>query len=299
MRGSTQGAWVGLVSGLCLVILGGAEASAASAPGPTLEAAAMLPSRSERTVAEVLDAYVAEALRSNLALQTAGLEVERSQALLDAARARFFPEASLSARYTRAEGGREVSLPLAAAFNPVYATLNELLLADGKAPRFGSIEDPRFLLQREREQDSRISLRQPLFAPAIPAAVRAQRAVMEATNYAKLALEQRLRRDVSVGYLDWLRASRGSDIVAASRSLLQENLRINESLFRNGTITEDQVLRARAELLAVEQQLTETRQLRDQARSYLNFLLNRPLDSILDEAVIEGELIFLILQHRC
>ena len=188
MRGSTQRAWAGLVSGLCLVILGGAEASAASAHGPTLEAAATLPSRSERTVAEVLDAYVAEALRSNLALQTAGLEVERSQALLDAARARFFPEASLSARYTRAEGGREVSLPLGAAFNPVYATLNELLLADGKAPRFGSIEDPRFLLQREREQDSRISLRQPLFAPAIPAAVRAQRAVMQATSYAKLAL---------------------------------------------------------------------------------------------------------------
>jgi outer membrane protein TolC len=113
---------------------------------------------------------------------------------------------------------------------------------------------------------------------------------MEATRYAQLALEQRLRRDVAVGYLDWLRASRGSDIVAASRALLQENLRINESLFRNGTITEDQVLRARAELLAVEQQWTETRQLRDQARSYLNFLLNRPLETALDDALIDGEL---------
>jgi len=258
--------------------------------GPTLAAAAALPAATRQTVVEIIDGYVTEALRSNLALQSAGLEVERSQALLNAARARFFPEASLNARYTRAEGGREVSLPLAAAFNPVYATLNELLQADGKAPRFGSIEDPRFLLQREREQDSRISLRQPLFAPAIPAAVRVQGAVLEATSYAKLALEQRLRRDVSVGYLDWLRASRAADIVAASRALLQENLRINESLFRNGTITEDQVLRARAELLAVEQQLTETRQLRDQARSYLNFLLNRSLDSALDEAVVDGEL---------
>lgn len=294
MRDPLIRAWVGPASSLCVALLiampGSAGAATGLIAGPTFEAAATLPARTERTVAEVLDAYVAEALRSNLALQAAGLEVERSQALLDAARARFFPEANLSARYTRAEGGREVSLPLGVAFNPVYATLNELLLADGKAPRFGSIEDPRFLLQREREQDSRISLRQPLFAPAIPAAVRAQRAVMEATSYARLALEQRLRRDVSVGYLDWLRASRSSDIVTASRALLQENLRINESLFRNGTITEDQVLRARAELLAVEQQLTETRQLRDQARSYLNFLLNRPLDTALDDAVIDGEL---------
>jgi len=151
--------WVGLTSGLCLALLGSVGASAASNPGPTLEAAANLPLPAGRTVAEIIDGYVAEALRSNLGLQSAGLELERSQALLDAARARFFPEASLSARYTRAEGGREVSLPLGAAFNPVYATLNELLVADGKAPRFGSIEDPRFLLQREREQDSRISLR--------------------------------------------------------------------------------------------------------------------------------------------
>jgi len=283
-------AWIGLTLGLHTALLGATSAIAGSVAGPTLEAAATLPVPTERTVAEVLGAYVDEALRSNLALQAAGLEVERSQAMLEAARARFFPEATLNARYTRAEGGREVSLPLAAAFNPVYATLNELLLADGKAPRFGSIEDPRFLLQREEEQDSRISLRQPLYAPALPAAVRAQRAAMAATSYAKLALEQRLQRDVSVGYLDWLRANRSADIVAASRALLQENLRINESLFRNGTITEDQVLRARAELLAVEQQLSETRQLRDQARSYLNFLLNRPLDTMLDDAVIDGEL---------
>ncbi|MEY3977043.1 MAG: hypothetical protein RLZZ33_2098 [Pseudomonadota bacterium] len=284
-------AWIGLTLGLHTALLGATSAIAGSVAGPTLEAAATLPVPTERTVAEVLGAYVDEALRSNLALQAAGLEVERSQAMLEAARARFFPEATLNARYTRAEGGREVSLPLAAAFNPVYATLNELLLADGKAPRFGSIEDPRFLLQREEEQDSRISLRQPLYAPALPAAVRAQRAAMAATSYAKLALEQRLQRDVSVGYLDWLRANRSADIVAASRALLQENLRINESLFRNGTITEDQVLRARAELLAVEQQLSETRQLRDQARSYLNFLLNRPLDTMLDDAVIDGELV--------
>jgi outer membrane protein TolC len=39
--------------------------------------------------------------------------------------------------------------------------------------------------------------------------------------------------------------------VSASEALLQENLRVNESLFANGKVTEDQVLRAKAELLAV------------------------------------------------
>ena len=49
-------------------------------------------------------------------------------------------------------------------------------------------------------------------------------------------------------------------------------------LFRNGKTTQDQVLRARAELLAVVQQLREARNGQSQARSYLNFLRNRPLD---------------------
>lgn len=268
-----------------------AVAPAGAAPGPTLAALADLPNNgAAQPLAAVIEQLVRSGLASNLALQSATLEVERSQAALDAARGRFFPEAALVGRYTRAEGGREISLPLGAAFNPVYQTLNELLAADGKPPRFGTIEDPRFMLQREREQDSRLTLRQPLYVPAIPAAVRAQRSLLEANEFARIALAQRLRRDITVGYIDWLRADRGVTLVEASVALLAENLRINESLFRNGKITQDQVLRAQAELLAVEQQLIEARNGRDQLRSYLNFLLNRPLDTALETADIEGEI---------
>ena len=72
------------------------------------------------------------------------------------------------------------------------------------------------------------------------------------------------------------------EVVAASEALLRENLRVNQSLFDNGKITEDQVLRARAELLAVEQQKREIENLTTQARSYLNFLLNRDLQTALE-----------------
>lgn len=243
-----------------------------------------------RPVEAIIKDYVGEALNSNLGLQAANLEVEKSTAALDAARARFLPEASIGLRYTRAEGGREVSLPLAAAFNPVYSTLNELLVAQGGAPRFGQIEDPRFLLQREQEQDSRLSLRQALYAPAIPAAVRGQRSRLEAQEYARLAVRERLRRDVTVGYLQWLRADRAVSIVQASGRLLAENLRIVESLWRNGKLTEDQVLRAKAEQLAVEQQLANTRTLATSARGYVNFLLNRPLDTSLESASIDADI---------
>jgi len=149
--------------GLIVVALFTIDLSAAQ-NGPTREASALLESSPSRSVPAVIEDYVRAGLASNLALQSASLEVERSQAALDAARGKFFPEAAIASRYTRAEGGREVSLPIGSALNPVYLTLNELLLADGKAPRFGTIEDPRFLLQREEEQDTRLSIRQPLSA---------------------------------------------------------------------------------------------------------------------------------------
>ena len=55
--------------------------------------------------------------------------------------------------------------------------------------------------------------------------------------------------------------------MASSQELLRENLRVNQSLFDNGKITEDQVLRAKTELLAVDQRLREVQNLATQARA--------------------------------
>ena len=230
----------------------------------------------------VVEHYVVEALHSNLALQGEALEVDKATAALAAARARFFPEISLAARYSRSDGGREFEIPVGTALNPVFATLNELLTAQGRPPRFTSTEDITVPFLRSEEQDTRVVVRQPLYAPAIPAAVRAQRALLDATTFNRMAVARALRRDVTIGYLDWLKARSAVDIVSASQALLRENLRVNESLFDNGKITEDQVLRAKTELLAVEQRLRETENLTTQAQSFFNFLLNRELLAPID-----------------
>jgi hypothetical protein len=104
------------------------------------------------------------------------LEVERSLAALAAARAHFLPEVTLSARYTRADGGRQFTVPVSQLLNPAYQTLNELLVAGGGTPRFTPLADQSFPLQQPREQDTRVTLRQPLYAPAIPASAAAARA---------------------------------------------------------------------------------------------------------------------------
>lgn len=232
----------------------------------------------------VAERYVAEGLRSNLALRGESLEVERSAAALAEARARFFPELSIQARYSRADGGRTISLPLGSALNPVYSTLNDMLVAQGRPGSFPQIADQSFNFLREEEQDTRVVLRQPVYAPAIAAAVRAQSALLDASNYQRMALARTLRRDITIAYLDWLKARSSVEIVEASETLLRENLRVNESLHANGKITEDQVLRAKAELLAVEQQKREVQNLAKQAQSYFNFLLNRDLASTIDSS---------------
>jgi outer membrane protein len=250
------------------------------------EARAQVADEPARPLAAVIDAYVREGLKSNLGLRAQSLEVERSSAALDEARARYFPELAFAARYSRSEGGRTIDLPLGDALNPAYQTLNDLLVAQGQQPQFPVVQNETIAFLREREQDTRVTLRMPLIAPAIPAAVRAQRESLSASEYSHQALARRLKRDITVGYLTWASAVRTQGIVDASLALLNENLRVNDSLFRNGKITQDQVLRARAELLAVTQQSREARNGASQSQSYLNFLLNRPLDTALEDAQI-------------
>ena len=276
------------VASLLAVVSLDVGAQEAAPPGPPVATSTDV--TPTRAVAAVIDDYVREALHSNLSLHAESMEVEREFAALDQARAQFLPTVSFEASYTSASGGRTLELPLGTLMNPVYATLNQLLADRGRRNEFAPIQNETVYFQRQHEQITRFSLRQPLYAPAIPAAVRAQRAALEAEQYNRMAFARRLKRDVTVGYLNWLRATHTVRIVAASVELLAENLRVSDSLYRNGRVTQDQVLRARAELLAVEQQLRDARNNETQLRSYANFLLNRALDTPLEGATIESEL---------
>ena len=270
-----------LVSLAAVLPLAGVAAAAAS------DTVASSPG-ADRPVRAVIEEYVQRGLASNLLLANQSLEAQKGLAALDAARAHYFPELGLNARYTRADGGRQFTVPTGRLLNPAYQTLNELLVANGGTPRFPLLGDESFPLQLPREQDTRITLRQPLYAPAIPAAVAAARANASAANYGQQAFTRQLRRDIAVAYLDWLRARHGTEIIAASAALLGENLRVNQALYASGKGTHDIVLRAQAELLAVQQQQSESANGATQARSYLNFLLNRPLDTPLENGAFSA-----------
>lgn len=235
-----------------------------------------------RALNEVIDDYVSQGLQYNLALRSESLAVEQAQAALQEARSKYLPELSLSARYTRASGGRTIDFPIGDLLNPVYSTLNQMLVAQGRPAEFPQLENERIALIREREQDTRVVARQPLYAPAINANVRAQKALLSAGEARHAVLARELKRDITVSYLNWLKARKAVEIVSNTEALLTENLRVNQSLFNNGKITEDQPLRARAELLGVQQQLQEARDAATQAKNYVNFLLNQSFDTELE-----------------
>lgn len=234
--------------------------------------------------AEQVAAYIAAGHESNHALQASAADVRRAQAGLDEARARFRPSITLSARYSRADGGRTQSLPVGDLVNPAYRTLNDLLRAQGQPAPFVDVANQEIAFLRPREQDTKITLSQPVYAPAISAGIVAADAGLAASEAARAAYERALERDIEVAYVDNLRAREALRIVEASRDLLNENLRVNRVLHDNGKITLDQVLRAEAEVLAVEQQRLDAENSVTLARNYLNFLINRPLDTPVESA---------------
>jgi len=234
-----------------------------------------------------LAALVEESFRSNLALAGESLEVERAAARLDEARSHFLPRLDLSARYSVADGGRSIDLPLGDLLNGAYTTLNQYLVAQGQPARFPSVENQSISLLRSREQDTHVRLTQPLYAPEIKRGVAAARAGLAAREAQLAAFRRQLRAEVHAACFRHAQAVAAVGIYESALALVEESLRVNRSLARNDKVTDDVVLRAEAEVAAVHQQLAEAVATRELARRYVNFLLNRPLATALpplDEA---------------
>jgi len=237
-----------------------------------------------------LEGYVEAGLVSNLALQQRSLDLEKSLRALDEARGMFWPEIRLEARYSRAGGGRQILFPVGDLMNPVYQTLNDILGSQGQPAPFPTIENVEIPFLREREQDTRVRLLQPIYQPAIRQNYRLQGHLMEAQEAGLEAFRRQLARDIKVAYYDYLKAQRAVDIFASAHGVVAENVRVNERLVQYAKATDEAVMRARAEFFDVEQQQADAARQRDLARSYFNFLLNRPLDAAIDAPADDARL---------
>jgi len=91
--------------------------------------------------------------------------------------------------------------------------------------------------------------------------------------------KQQLISDIKTAYFNYMKAIKVKELLKETRGLLEENLRLNRSLFKNHKKTEEVVFRSEAELSKLDQQQAEAEKNVRLAASYFNFLLNRPLDA--------------------
>lgn len=222
-----------------------------------------------------LDEYVALGLRQNLGLKQEELAVQRSGAALREARGLFLPTATINARHTDVRG-RVVDF--GEFINPVFSTLNQLT---GTANFPTDVE-----LRLPLKQETSVRVAQPVFQPAIIAGYRAAGAVRDAQEATRDARVHEVAAEIRSAYLQHAKARRLAELRAATRLLLEEQVRVISRLIEAGRATPDALSRARAELSDVIQREAETRQLVEATSQSFNMMLGRPLT---DAVIVEDE----------
>jgi outer membrane protein TolC len=223
----------------------------------------------------VLEKYISEGLQSNQALKQRQLDYTAQLSALKEAKGMFFPGVSLNARYTVAEGGRQIEFPVGDLLNPVYSTLN-LLTASNLFPQ---IENETFNFYRPREHETKVSLVQPIFNSDLIQNYRIQQNQAEITRIGVDRYKRELIKEITKAYYDYQKADNLVFLADTSLTLVQENLRVSKRLFENDKVTIDAVYRSESELSKVEVQRAQAYNMLQASLAYFNFLLNRSLDA--------------------
>ena len=223
----------------------------------------------------ILQEYIREGLESNQGLRQKQLNYAANLAALKEARGLFLPDVSLNARYTVAEGGRMIEFPVGDLLNPVYSTLNLLT----GSTLFPQIENETFPFYRPREQETKVSLIQPIFHSDIIQNYRIKKEYAEIASIDLNRYRRELIKEITKAYYGYQKANGLAALADTAFSLVQENLRVSQRLFENDKVTRDAVFRSEAELSKVEVQQAQARSMLEASRAYFNFLLNRALDT--------------------
>ncbi len=224
---------------------------------------------------DILGSYIREGFSNNLALKQKELNYNRSLQVLNQSRALFFPDLGLSARFTLADGGRYIDFPAGDLLNPVYTTLNQLT----HSREFPQVDNQQVYFVRPMEQETRLSMVQPLFRPDIFFNYKIRKNLSDAAFIDINMYKRELVREIKTAYFNYLKTVKALELFDQTMKVVTENVRVNESLLANDKVTMDVVYRSRAEYSKVEQQMAAAQDMHERAKGYFNFLLNKPLKS--------------------
>lgn len=221
-----------------------------------------------------LEHYIRIGLQSNLSLKQKEAGFEKSIKLLKEAKSYFYPQISLNARYSVAEGGRMINFPVGDLLNPVYSTLNALT----GSSVFPEIQNLDFQFFRPREHETKIQIIQPLINTDIYFNEKMKSGLVMAEKADLESYQRLLVYEITVSYYNIIKTRELLDLFKEIRTLANENLRVNERLFSNDMVTMSTIHRSHAELARIDQQVASAEKDYKLSMAYFNFLLNRPLD---------------------
>jgi len=228
---------------------------------------------------KMLDEYIRTGLKNNIALQQKLDDYRKSIFILKEAKGMFYPSLAVKARYSRAQGGREIEFPVGDLLNPVYENLNIINnIAALDVQEYPKVENQTFNFYRSKEHDTKIELVQPIFNPEIYFNKKIKDEVVNMKRADAEAYKRHLVEEIKTAYYDYLMSLEMLELLNNTKELLKENVRVNTTLFEQNKVTIDHIHRSKAELSKLEQKISDAIKNKNVARSYFNFLLNRELE---------------------
>lgn len=221
-----------------------------------------------------LDLYISQGLENNLSVRQERTQKYSAETSLKEATSRFLPTLTLSSRYTRADGGRTVSIP---AGEIMVQSMRDLGMP--VAPNIPAPDPMTITIMPEQEQETKLQLTQPLFAPALIANYRLNKQLVNAASFTLERTALVLIRDIRLAYYNCLQAKEGITVYSAARDRALQQRTTAEKLHRAGMQTATTVTSAKANCAAQETAVLRSRADFDNACKALNVLLNRPVES--------------------
>jgi outer membrane protein TolC len=229
-----------------------------------------------------IDGYINTAFANNQGLTGQQLQLEKSLYALKEARALFLPNVSFGASYTKADGGRTIDLPLGDLLNPVYQSLNQLT----GSSKFANLSNKSVLLTPNDYYDARFRTTLPLVDAEIYYNEKIKKETISGNRAAVNVYKRELVKEIKTAYYKYYQAEKAIEIYNNALLLVNENIRVNQSLLKNGMRNSTALTRSETEKQKIETSITQATNNRNNIQAYLNFLMNRPLDEsiVLDTA---------------
>ena len=231
----------------------------------------------------MLENYIGEAFKNNQGLQGQQLQLEKSMYALKEARAYFLPDVSFGASYSKADGGRTIDLPIGDLFNPVYKSLNQLT----NSTAFPNLQNQSILLNPDNYYDAHFRTTLSLINSEIYYNEKIKNENISQQKAAVNVYKRELVKEIKTAYYKYYQAVKAEEIYNNALTLVNENIRVNQSMVKNGMRNTTALTRSETRKnKRLKASITQASGSRKNIRAYINFLMNRSLDSsvILDTA---------------